>query len=98
MTCVTTEHLYNTCPKNRVSEPQDGGQNTENAVDHVQRYAQHVERQPQSVKLVYVRHAVDGYTTRLVQIVVKLRWFQLVELHQVLVVLSKIHAQTVLVK
>lgn len=81
-------HRY-TYAENRVSKPQDGGQDAENAVDHVEWYAQHVERQPQGVELVHVRYAVDGYAARLIQIVVELGRFQLVQFHQVLVVLPE---------
>lgn len=41
-------------PKNRVSQPQDGGKHGENAIDHVEWYAQHIERQSQGVEFVYV--------------------------------------------
>lgn len=88
-----TRNIYlcggGTYAENRVSQPQDGGQDAENTVDHVEWDAQHVERQSQCVELVRVRHAVDRYAARLIQIVVELGRFQLVQFHQVLVVLSK---------
>lgn len=75
---ISTLHNY---PENRVSQPQDSRQDAENSIDHVERYAEHVERQTQRIEFVYVRHAVDDYAARLVQIVVELRWFQFVQLH-----------------
>lgn len=74
--------------ENGVSQPKDGRQYAENAVDHVERYAQHVKGQPESVEFVNVRYAVDGYAARLIQAVEKLGRFQFVQLHQILVVLS----------
>jgi len=76
-------------PENRVSQPQDSWQDAENSIDHVEWYTEHVERQTQSVEFVYVRHAVNDYAARLVQVVVELWWFQFVQLDQVLVVLPK---------
>lgn len=43
---------------------------------------------------MHVGHTVDGDASRLVQIVVKFRRFQLVQFHQVLVVLRKIRKST----
>jgi len=78
---------YTTYSEDSVAQPQDSWQDAENSIDHVEWYAEHVKRQTQRIEFVYVRHAVNDYAARLVQVVVELWRFQLVQLDQVFVVL-----------
>ena len=57
-------------PENQVPEPQNRGQDGEDALDHVLRHLHDLEGQPQVVELYDVIDAVERDAARLVEVVV----------------------------
>ena len=76
-------------PENQVPEPQNRGQDGEDALDHVLRHLHDLEGQPQVVELDDVIDAVECDAARLVEVVVLRRWLQEEPLGKLFVSLEK---------